>query len=165
MDQPVQTYILSEISQTIAFGACIGALLLPSDLVLLSGGLGAGKTHLTKGIAAGMGSSATVTSPTYVFINEYRLNQGGVVFHVDLYRIEDSNELASIGLDDALQGHGACIIEWPERDPLLMTLPHLAITLTVLTDHTRQVVLQGRGPRAAALLTEIRSRWQNGAYV
>ena len=116
MNQPPQTYILTEISQTIAFGAIIGALLLPTDLVLLSGGLGAGKTHLTKGIIAGMGSSDVVTSPTYIFINEYRLAPRGVAFHVDLYRIEDSSELASIGLDDALTGHGACIIEWPERE-------------------------------------------------
>ena len=164
MNQPPQTYILSEISQTIAFGAIIGALLLPTDLVLLSGGLGAGKTHLTKGIIAGMGSTDVVTSPTYIFINEYRLAPRGVAFHVDLYRIEDSSELASIGLDDALTGHGACIIEWPERDPMLMTMPHLAITLTVQSDQMRLATILSRGPRAATLMAEISARWQNGAH-
>ena len=147
MNQPPQTYILSEISQTIAFGAIIGALLLPTDLVLLSGGLGAGKTHLTKGIIAGMGSSDVVTSPTYIFINEYRLAPRGVAFHVDLYRIEDSSELASIGLD-----------------PMLMTMPHLAITLTVQSDHSRLATILSRGPRAATLMAEISARWQNGAH-
>ena len=163
MNEPSQTYILSEISHTIAFGAIIGGLLLPTDLVLLSGGLGAGKTHLTKGIIAGMGSSDVVTSPTYIFINEYRLAARGVAFHVDLYRVEDASELASIGLDDALMGHGACIIEWPERDPMLMTMPHLAITLSVHSDHTRLVTMQSRGPRAAALMAEINAHWRNGA--
>lgn len=164
MNEPSQTYILSEISQTIAFGAIIGALLLPTDLILLSGGLGAGKTHLTKGIIAGMGSTDVVTSPTYIFINEYRLAARGVAFHVDLYRVEDASELASIGLDDALMGHGACIIEWPERDPMLMTLPHLAMTLTVQSDHTRLVTIHSRGPRAATLMAEINAHWQNGAH-
>lgn len=164
MQEPSQTYILSEISQTISFGRCIGALLQQTDLVLLSGGLGAGKTHLTKGIIAGMGSSDTVTSPTYIFINEYRLASRGVAFHVDLYRVEDSRELASIGLDDALMGHGACIIEWPERDPMLKNMPHLAITLTVQSDHTRLVTMQSHGPRATTLMAAINARWQNGAH-
>ncbi|RLT32045.1 MAG: hypothetical protein DWI55_05440, partial [Chloroflexi bacterium] len=80
-----------------------------------------------------------------------------------LYRVEDASELASIGLDDALMGHGACIIEWPERDPMLMTMPHLAITLSVHSDHTRLVTMQSRGPRAAALMAEINAHWRNGA--
>ncbi len=165
MDSSKLTYNMTEIAQTIAFGLCIGALLIPSDLILLSGGLGAGKTHLSKGIVAGMGSRDIVTSPTYIFINEYRLPARGVAYHADLYRIEDPNELASIGLDDALNGHGACIIEWPERDPSLATLPHLAITLTPNAATSRLLTLQAHGPRAFLLLREIQATWQQGDTV
>lgn len=152
----------TSLAQTIALGRSIGKLLTPSDLVLLSGGLGAGKTHLSKGIVAGLGSLDTVTSPTYVFVNEYRLPNRGVVFHVDLYRAEDPQELASIGLDDALGGHGACIIEWPERDPSLYTLPHLLIVMTQTAPEERLLTLRATGTRAHALLAAIHTTWQNG---
>ena len=152
----------TSIEQTIALGRSIGAQLVPTDLVLLSGGLGAGKTHLSKGMVAGLGSTETVTSPTYVFINEYRLADRRVVFHVDLYRVEAPQELASIGLDDALSGHGTCIIEWPERDQSLFTLPHLAVELTASGSHTRDITLHAVGSRATALLAIIHATWLNG---
>lgn len=152
----------TSIEQTIAFGHYIGQHLEAADLILLSGGLGAGKTHLTKGIVAGLGSADTVTSPTYVFINEYRLSARRTVFHVDLYRAEDPHELTSIGLDDALSGHGTCIIEWPERDPSLFALPHLAIELTINTTGSRDIAMHALGSRASALIAIIRTTWLNG---
>ncbi|MFM2309519.1 MAG: hypothetical protein RLY87_1641 [Chloroflexota bacterium] len=162
MNDTVVRLTTTSIAQTIAFGQCIGALLIPTDLILLSGGLGAGKTHLSKGIVAGLGSLDIVTSPTYVFVNEYRLPARGVVFHVDLYRAEDPQELASIGLDDALAGHGACLIEWPERDPSLSALQHLAIAMSPIAPEQRLLTLSAKGKRAHTLLAAIQTTWQNG---
>lgn len=152
----------ASVAATIALGRVIGALLTPSDLLLLTGGLGAGKTHLSKGIAAGLGSTDMVTSPTYVFINEYHYPPRGTLFHVDLYRAENAAELASIGLEDALAGHGPCIIEWPERDPSLRTLPHLAITMQPVAPAmtARAITVTAQGPRAQQLLAAIRTTQQ-----
>jgi tRNA threonylcarbamoyladenosine biosynthesis protein TsaE len=152
-------YTSSSVAATIALGAHIGANLHTSDLILLTGGLGAGKTHLTKGIAQALGSTDTVTSPTYVFINEYRYPPRGTMFHIDLFRIEDPAELPSIGLDDALGGHGPCIIEWPERDPSLSTLPHLAIQITPhpADPEQRVIAFQAHGAAAKRLLDTIRT--------
>ena len=78
------TFLSQSISDTLAIGHTIGALLRRGDMVLLDGDLGAGKTHLSKGIVAGTGSTNLVTSPTFVFINEYRTSTQLIVFHVDL---------------------------------------------------------------------------------
>lgn len=150
----------TSVAATTALGSTLGALLGPTDLILLSGGLGAGKTHLTKGIVAGLGSTDSVTSPTYVFINEYHYPPRGTIFHVDLYRAEHPSELASIGLDDALAGHGPCVIEWPVRDPSLAALPHLAVTLEPIADApgSRRCRFVAHGARAEALLSALSSQ-------
>jgi tRNA threonylcarbamoyladenosine biosynthesis protein TsaE len=91
-------------------------MLRPGSVVLFRGGLGAGKTTLTKGIALGLGIQETVTSPTYTIISEYhgRLD----LYHIDLYRIDDPEELENLGLRDILGGGGASVVEWSERlDP------------------------------------------------
>jgi tRNA threonylcarbamoyladenosine biosynthesis protein TsaE len=83
--------------------------------VLLRAGLGAGKTTLTKGIARGLGISETVTSPTYTIISEYA---GKLPLrHIDLYRIDDSEELENLGLREILGGDGVAVVEWSEKLP------------------------------------------------
>jgi tRNA threonylcarbamoyladenosine biosynthesis protein TsaE len=129
-------------AQTIRVGQRLGELLRPGDLVLLQGEFGAGKTHLTKGIAQGLGSADLVTSPSFVLINEYRAGEAQgrfAIYHADLYRIAEAAELPGIGLDDALSGDGVCLIEWPEQalgwlsdDYLVVQLRHLSETKRVL---------------------------------
>ena len=121
-------------------------------MVLLDGNLGAGKTHLSKGIVAGTGSTDLVTSPTFVFINEYRTATQLTIFHVDLYRIESSIELDSIGLADATAGSGICLIEWAERDPSLQEIPHLHIELIHATPTSRHIRLTSHGARATEIM-------------
>lgn len=97
------------------FGRRLAGELGPGAIVSLEGGLGAGKTTLAKGIAAGLGVHDTVTSPTFTIISEYL---GRIpLYHMDLYRIEDEEELYNLGIDDFLYGDGVCLIEWIDRLP------------------------------------------------
>jgi tRNA threonylcarbamoyladenosine biosynthesis protein TsaE len=91
----------------------------PRGVVLLIGGLGAGKTTLAKGIASGLGAAEPddVTSPTFTLIHEYG---GGRVYHVDLYRLEQEREAAALGLEELFERDAMVLIEWGERFPRLM---------------------------------------------
>lgn len=101
------------VAETQRLGALLGALLAPGDVVLLHGDLGAGKTALTQGIAAGLGVPGTVNSPTFTILKEYfgRLP----LFHFDLYRIESPDEVTTLGFEDYFDSDGVSVIEWAER--------------------------------------------------
>ena len=103
-------------SHTIAFGGGDCRRAGPGDCLALVGDLGAGKTHFTKGIVAGLGCDAAVTSPTFTLVHEYR---GGrlPVFHFDFYRLESAAELLAIGWDDYLDEGGVAIVEWADNSP------------------------------------------------
>jgi tRNA threonylcarbamoyladenosine biosynthesis protein TsaE len=149
-------FMSSSVTQTIACGRALGALLLRGDLVLLYGEVGAGKTHFSKGMVAGAGSHDTVTSPTFVFINEYRASPALPIFHVDLYRVESHHELDTIGLDDATSGAGICIIEWPERDPRLVEVPHVAVHFSHVAPHQRRIHVHATAGRPQLIATALR---------
>jgi tRNA threonylcarbamoyladenosine biosynthesis protein TsaE len=89
------------------------------DVLALAGDLGAGKTQWVKGLAAGLGSDAAVTSPTFTLIHEYG---GGrlPLYHMDCYRLAEPEELLAIGMDDYLDGSGVLVIEWADKFPELM---------------------------------------------
>lgn len=101
-------------ADTFALGENLGVSLEPGDVVGLTGGLGAGKTCLVKGICFGLGVPAgDPVSPTFSIVNEY---EGRCpVYHIDAYRIGSPSELENIGLDDYLDGSGVCLIEWADR--------------------------------------------------
>lgn len=96
-------------------GAAIGAALLPGDVVLLSGELGAGKTTLARAMLKSRGLASGAPSPTFAIVQPYAPPEVDLpIAHVDLYRIDDEGELIELGLDDYLYD-GALLIEWPER--------------------------------------------------
>ena len=101
--------------ETLALGRRIGAALQPGDVLALTGDLGAGKTHLAKGIVAGLGGRAeAVASPTFALVHEHATDPP--LRHLDLYRLDTPAALASIGLDEILADLDAvALIEWPER--------------------------------------------------
>ena len=107
------TIITNNEDETVLEGKKLGSSLTPGTVVALFGELGAGKTVFTRGLAAGLGVSSTVTSPTFTIVNEYygRLQ----LFHFDLYRLENENELFDIGWDDYLERGGICAVEWSEH--------------------------------------------------
>lgn len=104
------------------FGAKMGKQLKSGDVVALIGDLGAGKTHLTQGIALSKGYHGEVTSPTFALVNEYLAGDDGEldVFHFDVYRLEDAEELLEIGWEDYLDREGLIIIEWADKFPELI---------------------------------------------
>lgn len=98
--------------ETVKFGECLGQVLQRGDVLTLSGDLGAGKTAFTGGIAKALGVEGYVTSPTFTIINEY---EGRIpLYHFDVYRINDPEEMFEIGFDDYLDGDGIVVIEWAE---------------------------------------------------
>ena len=101
-------------AETEAFGERLAASLKPGDVLALRGGLGAGKTALTRGIAAGLGVRERVTSPTYTIVNEY-LSGRLPLFHFDMYRLSCADELFDIGWEDYLVRGGVCAVEWSEN--------------------------------------------------
>ena len=107
--------------ETIAFGRTLVDLLMPPKLVLLRGDLGAGKTTLVKGIAAGFEAAEEedVTSPTFTLVHEYRGPQANL-YHIDLYRVDTARELETLGLDDLRASNSILLIEWGEKFPRLM---------------------------------------------
>jgi tRNA threonylcarbamoyladenosine biosynthesis protein TsaE len=110
----VPTYRTASEEQTIALGERLARTLPSHGVVLLSGNLGAGKTMLAKGIVSGLGAAPAeeVSSPTFTLIHEYG---AGRVYHVDLYRLEEPRELATLGLDELFDRHALVLIEWGER--------------------------------------------------
>ena len=106
--------------ETIAFGRTLTELLTPPKLVLLRGDLGAGKTTLVKGIAAGFEAAQEddVTSPTFTLVHEYRGPRANL-YHLDLYRLDAPRELETLGLDDLRSDNSILLIEWGEKFPRL----------------------------------------------
>ncbi len=106
-------------AETIAIGKALAGCLRDGDVVLLHGDLGAGKTMLAKGIAAALGVKDVVSSPSFSLVNEYDICLAATVtrlFHLDLYRLQGEEDLASIGFDDFVAPtDGVSLVEWPER--------------------------------------------------
>ena len=100
--------------ETFEFGRAFAATLRRGDVLALCGELGAGKTHFVKGLAAGLGAPAEVTSPTFTLIHEY---SGGsmMLYHVDFYRLEESVDALKIGIDEYLDGEGVTAVEWADK--------------------------------------------------
>ncbi|MDE7336813.1 MAG: tRNA (adenosine(37)-N6)-threonylcarbamoyltransferase complex ATPase subunit type 1 TsaE, partial [Clostridia bacterium] len=103
-------YISKSVDDTYALAQMIADRLGGGEAILLNGDLGAGKTTFTKGLAKALGVSETVTSPTFTFMKEYsgRLS----LYHFDMYRAIDEDELYELGLNDYLYMNGVCVIEW-----------------------------------------------------
>jgi tRNA threonylcarbamoyladenosine biosynthesis protein TsaE len=142
-------------AQTERVGQRLGEHLRQGDLLLLVGTFGVGKTHLSKGIARGLGSDDLVTSPSFVLVNEYRAgpqHRRIPIFHVDLYRLADEAELTTIGLEELWSGDGVCLVEWPERAQAMLPADHLAIHIQHLSETKRRLHLAPHGARYVGLV-------------
>lgn len=129
--------------QTEGFGRALAARLQPGDVIAYTGDLGAGKTALTRGIAAGLGIEEPVLSPTYTIVNEYRSGRLPL-FHFDLYRIGSEDELFEIGWEDYLAQGGVCAVEWSENVPeLLNGALHIAISRGPDSEDERIITWEG----------------------
>lgn len=135
---------LSSADDTRRWGLTLAESLQAGDVVALCGQLGAGKTQATKGIVAGLGSQADVTSPTFTLVHEY--TDGRLpVFHFDFYRMEQSGEVLTLGWDEILDEPGVVIVEWADLFPELLP-PHTRwFQFTLQPDGAREV-MERQGP-------------------
>ena len=125
-----------------AVGRELAAGLLPPKLVVLSGGLGAGKTTLVKGIAQGLRAAAEedVTSPTFTLVHEYR-GPAATLYHIDLYRVDTIRELETLGLDDLMSDSSVLVIEWGEKFECFRRGRDLEVVLERVSDQERRIRL------------------------
>ncbi len=114
----------------LAAGNKLAAQLKPGMVVFLVGNLGAGKTTLVRGILRGLGHSGAVKSPTYNIVEPYSINEQSV-FHFDLYRLMDVEELEYMGIRDYLNDDSICFIEWPEKGDGLLPKPDIQIEIKI----------------------------------
>ena len=154
-------FVTSSQEETIALGERLGTLLQAGDVLVLTGDLGAGKTQLTKGIAAGMGVEDDVTSPTFNILMVYD-GERMPLYHFDLYRLDDPDQLEDIGLYEMLDGDGACVIEWGEQFSDEIGPERLDVYLTRLDEQAavgeeppREVRLVAHGERAEEIATAL----------
>lgn len=120
-------YLSASPARTEEIGRDLAQSLQPGDVIALRGGLGAGKTAFARGLARGLGVEGPVTSPTYTIVNEYP--EGRLpLFHFDMYRLSDAEELFDLGWEDYLRRGGVCAVEWSENvwealeDPIVVEL-------------------------------------------
>lgn len=147
---------------TTEIGRVLGAWLRAGDVVLLSGPLGAGKTTLTQGIAAGVGVADYVTSPSFTIVNEYRPKRPRAhptFYHLDLYRISGAAEALDFGLEEYVGGEGIAVVEWAERAAEAMPSDYLLARLSIVDVETgeRLIELCPRGTALRARFASLRT--------
>ena len=166
-----QVWKTSSAEETIAVGRTLASILAPPKLLILRGDLGAGKTTLVKGIAAGLGAAEVdeVTSPTFTLVHEYTGRDGGSsvsvgntyasgdrvvrgqasepvrLFHLDLYRLEQERELLTLGLEEIEAAGNIVLVEWGDKFASLVARADGEIAIRIDGEHTRTVVLNLKG--------------------
>ncbi|MBR6872428.1 MAG: tRNA (adenosine(37)-N6)-threonylcarbamoyltransferase complex ATPase subunit type 1 TsaE [Ruminococcus sp.] len=135
-------YTTSSPAETIALGRRIGALLRGGDCLAYVGGLGAGKTTMTRGIALGMGLEDDVTSPTFALVNEYR-GTGLTLIHFDMYRITSPADLETTGFFDYMDEDTVLAVEWSENISDAIPPGTVYIRIERTGDDTRKITIDG----------------------
>jgi tRNA threonylcarbamoyladenosine biosynthesis protein TsaE len=146
---------LPDLAATFDFGRRLAQFLFPGAVVALVGPLGAGKTHLVRAIAEGLGiaDSRIVSSPTFVLIQEYAARLP--IYHFDAYRLRGEDEFFDLGAHEYFAGHGVCLIEWADRVAGVLPAEYLRILFSVTGESTRQLAIQARGERFVRLLKSL----------
>jgi tRNA threonylcarbamoyladenosine biosynthesis protein TsaE len=134
----VATFISNSPAETEAIGRQLAEDVDAGSVLALKGELGSGKTLFTKGLVAGLGSTAAVTSPTFTIVHEY---QGGrlPVYHFDFFRLENREAAARLGLDDYFFGEGLSVIEWADRFPDLVPEQARWISFKIKSERRRAI--------------------------
>ena len=139
--------------ETQQVGVQLGKLSQPGDVFLLVGGLGAGKTCLTQGIAWGLGIEGYAASPSFVLINQYRGRLP--LYHIDLYRLDSIEEVNELGLDDYLYGNGVCVVEWAEKAWAVLPRENLTVEMSFFSDTSRSITLKPNGKRYVEMISQL----------
>jgi tRNA threonylcarbamoyladenosine biosynthesis protein TsaE len=152
------SYAAKNETDTERFGAALAAELPPSSVVALVGPLGAGKTRVVQAIAGALGvPRASVTSPTFVLVNEYTAGRLPV-FHFDTYRLKDEDEFLALGPEEYFDAGGITCIEWADRVAEFLPQERYEITIEVVDETTRRLTLIGTTDSAEKISARIAAR-------
>jgi len=151
LDFHIKKFVSRNPDETRRIGAYLGASLQTGDVICLQGDLGAGKTTFVQGVAHGWGSLDSVSSPTFVIVNEYRRADQGILFHMDAYRLGSAVEAEQLDFDTMLTD-GALLIEWPERIDGLVPNERLWINLEHAGEEERDMKFKSTGKRYGDLI-------------
>ena len=158
METRSYSFSTESVEQTREIAATLARVLEPGAVILLDGDLGAGKTHFTQGLAAGLGVASEVTSPTFNLLFEYR--EGRLpLYHFDLYRLEDALELEDIGFYEYVESDGVACIEWASKFPDDMPDERISLYISTEGDTRRNFAVEASGDAAIAAC----EAWQGGA--
>lgn len=136
------TTVTQSPEDTIKLGEKIGSLLKSGDVIAYSGGLGAGKTTITRGISIGLGLGDEVISPTFSLVNEYT-GENTRLYHFDMYRITSPDDLETTGFYDYLEDGGILAIEWSENIESELPENTIRINIDRIDDNTRKITIDG----------------------
>ncbi|MCP4648986.1 MAG: tRNA (adenosine(37)-N6)-threonylcarbamoyltransferase complex ATPase subunit type 1 TsaE [PVC group bacterium] len=142
--------------ETIALGGKISRVLKPDSVIALSGNLGSGKTTLVKGIAEGLGiDRKNVISPSFTLIREYQSKRMNL-FHCDLYRLDDLQQISFLGLDDYFSREGVLVIEWAKKAEGLLPDDHLNIDISPVSESKRKFKFSAKGKTYKKMINRIK---------
>jgi len=147
--------VVTDESQTASLGAALADILPAGAVVGLIGALGAGKTRLVQAVATALGNPpGSVTSPTFVLVNEYTAGRLPV-YHFDTYRLKDEDEFLALGPDEYFDSAGITFIEWADRFPNLLPPEHMEIEFEISGESERRITIRGTKPTLAALVAQL----------
>jgi len=153
-------------AQTQRLGVRLGELLQGGELILLNGQLGTGKTTFTQGLAQGMGITDNINSPTFTLLKEYPGQQhsgsplgpargvGPALYHFDLYRLDNPEEILDLGFEDYFYGNGVCVVEWADKADLLWPAERLRIRMKMMSETKRGLLFNATGTYYCELLRQ-----------
>jgi tRNA threonylcarbamoyladenosine biosynthesis protein TsaE len=162
-------------AQTQRLGARLGELLQGGELILLDGQLGTGKTTFTQGLAQGLGITEIVNSPTFTLLKEYpgqprpvsvgqsdgvqqmdptQLTAGPALYHFDLYRLDNPDEILDLGFEDYFYGSGVCVVEWADKADGVWPGEHLRIRMKMLSETKRGLLFTATSVHYSELLRQ-----------
>ncbi|MBH0056159.1 tRNA (adenosine(37)-N6)-threonylcarbamoyltransferase complex ATPase subunit type 1 TsaE [Pseudoalteromonas sp. SWXJZ94C] len=154
MSRSFESHLSDEVA-TVAMGNQIAAIIEQGAVIYLHGDLGAGKTTFTRGVVQGFGHTGKVKSPTYTLVEPYELEKANV-YHFDLYRLGDPEELEYMGIRDYFSADVICVVEWPEKGGEFIPVPDLDITLSYVDDE-RKIVIKSASERGVAIVEKLNS--------
>ncbi|MAT94403.1 MAG: tRNA (adenosine(37)-N6)-threonylcarbamoyltransferase complex ATPase subunit type 1 TsaE [Halioglobus sp.] len=158
MSASVQVFDIADAAAMEAFGAALADATARGSVVFLQGELGAGKTTLARGFLRASGHGGAVKSPTYTLVEPYELATGSI-YHFDLYRLGDAEELEFMGIRDYFGENSVCLVEWADRG--LGVLPAADIVVSIETENSgRRLSVSGASDRGRSALERLGERYR-----
>ena len=155
MTRSFESHLNDEVG-TVAMGNQVAAIIEQGAVIYLHGDLGAGKTTFTRGVVQGFGHAGKVKSPTYTLVEPYELERANV-YHFDLYRLGDPEELEYMGIRDYFSADAICVVEWPEKGGEFIPVPDLDIILSYVGNE-RKIVINSASDRGIAIVEKLNKR-------